>query len=97
MRGFAAAAGACCAASRFLLSLQHRSAHSLLVFQRIDANLGTQFISASFTSARPGSLLVHRALSSQAEQFSLGWTGDQTPLAGGATDGAKLRFQAQQV
>ena len=40
--------------------------------------------------------MVHRALSSQAEQFSLGWTGDQTHSAG-EMSGANLRLQAQQV
>ena len=91
MRGLAAAARACSAASRSLLSLQplHRSAHVFVLFRRIVVKPRSSSIRASFTSA--GS-----ALSSQAEQFSLGWTGDQTQSAG-EMSGANLRLQAQQV
>ena len=98
MRGLAAAARACSAASRSLLSLQplHRSAHVFVLFRRIVVKPRSSSIRASFTSAGSGLLMVHRALSSQAEQFSLGWTGDQTQSAG-EISGANLRLQAQQV
>jgi hypothetical protein len=98
MRGLAAAV----TASKVALSLQrHHFSTRALIFRRFDAKSCSRSIRTAFTSVGPALLLNHRAMSSQAEQFSLGWTGDQSHSAGQSegrrSDGSNLRLQAQQV
>ena len=98
MRGLAAAV----TASKVALSLQrHHFSTRALIFRRFDAKSCSRSIRTAFTSVGPALLLNPRAMSSQAEQFSLGWTGDQSHSAGQSegrrSDGSNLRLQAQQV
>jgi hypothetical protein len=77
----------------------HRSPTCAYASPRFEARPGNtchRSIRTSYTSTGSELLLGQRAVSSQAEQFSLGWTGNQSSSAG-SSDGNNLRLQAQQV